>query len=114
MTDRPPDDDCPVDDDLCEEVACREARKLRARRQGRESVWFGLGMMGLVGWSVAVPTLVGLGIGWYIDSHWPGQYSFTLMLILGGVAVGCLNAWLWVSRERRAIEEQREDVDDDD
>ena len=107
-----PEDEC-VDRDLCDEVGAREARKLRARRQNRESVWFGLGMMGLVGWSVAVPTLVGLAIGWAIDNRLPTQYSFTLMLLFAGVVVGCLNAWHWIARERRAIEEEREDGADE-
>ena len=112
MTDPRPDDEC-VDHTLCDEVGARETRKLRARRQKRESVWFGLGMMGLVGWSVAVPMLVGLAIGWAIDSRLPTRFSFTLMLLFAGAVVGCLNAWHWITRERRAIEEEREDGADE-
>ena len=36
-------------------VAAKAHLKLKAQREGRRPVWFGLGMMGTVGWSVAVP-----------------------------------------------------------
>jgi ATP synthase protein I len=35
-------------------VGADAARKLRAQRNGSQGVWFGLGMSGLIGWSVAV------------------------------------------------------------
>src|ERR1035437_121037 len=38
------------------EIGAKAARKLKARKS-TQGVWFGLGMMGLVGWSVVVPTL---------------------------------------------------------
>ena len=38
------------------EIGAKAARKLKARKSA-QGVWFGLGMMGLVGWSVVVPTL---------------------------------------------------------
>ncbi|MGB7630469.1 MAG: hypothetical protein WBM29_05230, partial [Candidatus Deferrimicrobium sp.] len=42
-----------------QEVGAKAARKLKARRNSTRGVWFGLGMMGLIGWSVVVPTLLG-------------------------------------------------------
>jgi ATP synthase protein I len=62
-------------------------------------------MFGLVGWSVAIPTLIGIAIGAWIDAQYPSQYSWTLMLLLIGVVVGCLNAWWWIQRESRDHEE---------
>jgi ATP synthase protein I len=87
--------------DLEKEVAAKQKRKMQARREGERSVWFGLGMFGLVGWSVAVPALIGVAIGLWVDSHWPSRFSWTLMLLVLGVVVGCLNAWRWVQRESR-------------
>ncbi|MFG0283993.1 MAG: AtpZ/AtpI family protein [Phycisphaerales bacterium JB039] len=87
-------------------IARREQRKLRARRRN-DSVWFGLGMFGLIGWAVSIPMLVGLGAGIWIDASHPGRYSWTLMLLLVGVTLGCLNAWYWVTRQRRQIERER-------
>jgi ATP synthase protein I len=83
------------------EVAAKERRKLKAERQKGRDVWFGLGMFGLVGWSVAIPTLMGIAVGIWIDSTWPSRYSWTLMCLFIGVIVGCLNAWFWVKRESR-------------
>ena len=82
-----------------EDVGRKEKRKLKARREGDQSVWFGLGMFGLVGWSVAIPTLIGVAAGIWIDKTWTGPRSWTLMGLLIGVIVGCLNAWYWVKRE---------------
>jgi ATP synthase protein I len=67
-------------------------------------VWFGLGMFGLVGWSVAIPTLIGTFVGLWLDKTWPGRPSWTLTLLLTGVMVGCWNAWYWVKRESRKKE----------
>ena len=44
------------------EVGDKAARKLQAQRHVTQTVWSGLGMMGLVGWSVAVPTLLGAAL----------------------------------------------------
>ena len=85
------------------EVEVKEARKIRARREREENrrVWFGLGMFGLVGWSVAIPTLIGIALGVWIDVTWPSRVSWTLMLMFIGVLLGCINAWYWVQRESR-------------
>ena len=86
--------------DLQEEVARRAARRAKADKEREHSVWFGLGMFGLVGWSVAIPTLLGIAVGIYLDTHYPTQFSWTLMLLFVGLAIGCLNAWYWVQQER--------------
>lgn len=85
--------------DLERKVAAKQERKIETRLQGDRSAWFGLGMFGLVGWSVAIPTLMGIAVGVWIDAHWPSRFSWTLMLMVMGVALGCLNAWWWVQRE---------------
>jgi len=91
---------------FAEEVGAKAARKLKAQRQVTQTVWSGLGMMGMVGWSVAVPTLLGAALGLWLDKHHPGGHSWTLMLLAIGLALGCLNAWHWVAKEDRAIHEQ--------
>ena len=87
---------------LEETVGDKARRKLEARREGDRGVWFGLGMFGLVGWSVTVPTLLGVGIGMFLDARLtggPGTVSWTLTGLVVGIAVGCANAWYWVRRE---------------
>lgn len=82
-----------------EQVGRRAERKIRAREKGKRSVWFGLGMFGVVGWSVAIPTLIGVAIGAWMDSMWPGLPSWTLTMLIIGILLGCLNAWYWVKQE---------------
>ena len=87
------------------QVGAQAARKLKAQRDGTRSVWFGLGMSGLIGWTVAIPTLMGAGLGIWIDNRYPSPYSWTLMLLLGGLMIGCLNAWHWVHSEYQEMQE---------
>ena len=81
------------------EVGAKATRKLKARRNSKQGVWFGLGMMGLIGWSVVVPTLLGAALGIWLDNRHLGKHSWTLALLVAGLVVGCLNAWRWVSKE---------------
>lgn len=76
-------------------------RKLRARREGDRGVWFGLGMFGLVGWSVAIPTVIGIGLGVWLDHLLGDRVSWTLTGLVAGLVIGCLNAWMWIRRESR-------------
>jgi ATP synthase protein I len=85
------------------EVGARAARKLRAQRNAGQGVWFGLGMMGLIGWSVVVPTLAGAAIGIWLDNRHPGNHSWTLTLMIVGLVIGCLNAWQWVAKEEKEM-----------
>jgi ATP synthase protein I len=88
---------------LAAQVGAKAARKLKARRKARPVVWSGLGMMGLIGWSVVVPTLLGAGLGIWLDTHHPGKHAWTLALLMAGLALGCLNAWHWVANEDKAM-----------
>jgi len=92
-------------EEFSREVKRKEERKIRARSEQERGVWFGLGMFGIVGWSVAVPTLIFLSIGIWIDGTWPSQFSWTLMLLVIGVIIGCWNAWYWVNRQGREKED---------
>jgi ATP synthase protein I len=93
------------------EVEAKAARKLRAR-SSTQGVWFGLGMMGLIGWSVVVPTLLGAALGLWLDKHHAGKHSWTLALLVAGLAIGCFNAWHWVSKEDKEMHEEQGKDDD--
>jgi ATP synthase protein I len=97
---------------LSQEVGAKAERKLRAQRHVTRTVWFGLGMMGLIGWSVAIPTLLGAVLGLWLDQRYPGGRSWTLALLVGGLAIGCWNAWYWVSKEDKAMRDEQEDGDE--
>jgi ATP synthase protein I len=98
---------------FAEQVGKKAVRKLKARRNTTPGVWFGLGLMGLIGWSVAVPTLLGATLGHWLDEHHPGRHSWTLALLVVGLAIGCVNAWLWLDKEDKAMRDAQEDTDDE-
>lgn len=96
---------------LAEQVGAKAARKLEARRNPAPT-WFGLGMMGLIGWSVAIPMLLGAGLGVWLDGRHPGSHSYTLALLVAGLALGCVNAWHWVAKEDKAMRQKPENSDE--
>jgi ATP synthase protein I len=89
--------------EFIKKVGEKGARKIKARHEKDRVMWFGLGMMGLIGWSIAIPTLIGIALGIWIDTKWPGRISWTLTFFFIGLVLGCLNAWYWVDRERKRI-----------
>ena len=90
------------------EVGAKSARKIKARRNPAPGIWFGLGMIGLIGWSVVVPTLLGVALGIWLDNSHPGKQSWTLTLLVTGLIIGCWNAWHWVAKEEREMREEQE------
>jgi ATP synthase protein I len=96
---------------LVTEVETKVARKLKAQRDAANGIWFGLGAMGLIGWSVVIPTLLGTALGTWLDQNHPGKHSWTLALLVAGLTLGCFNAWQWMARQGRAMKETSEDDD---
>jgi len=94
---------------LAREIGNKATRKLKARRNATPGVWYGLGMMGLIGWSIAIPTLLGAAIGVWLDKQQWSERSWTLALLVTGLTIGCFNAWLWVSKEQNAMIESEDD-----
>lgn len=94
------------------QVGTKAARKLKAQRDTPEVVWSGLSVMGLIGWSVVVPTLLGAALGHWLDAHYPMSHSWTLTLIMMGLSLGCWNAWRWVRMENSNIGEEQEHGDE--
>jgi len=99
---KPPDPENP----FLRQISAKANRKLKAQHDGVRNAWLGLGVIGLVGWSVAIPTLLGLGLGLWLDRCCPGAYGWTLNLLLLGLLVGCLNAWHWVTAEDKAMHDE--------
>jgi len=97
--------DEPESPSLGREVGSKAARKLKARRDSSRGVWFGMGMMGLVGWSVVVPTLLGAALGNWLDRRSTGSHSWTLTFLILGLAIGCWNSWHWIAREDKEMGE---------
>ena len=93
------------------EVAKKEKRKLKALKE-KNSVWFGLGMMGMVGWSVAVPALLGAALGIWLDKSYPQTFSWTLTFLMVGITGGIIIAWSWVNKEDKEVHKNNEENDE--
>ena len=92
--------------DFAHEIERKEQRRLKAQHC-RRSVLHGFGWFGLIGWSVALPALLGAALGLWIDREYPSGRSWTLMLMMLGLLLGCAAAWHFVASERREIEREQ-------
>jgi ATP synthase protein I len=91
MTPKP---DKPTDD-----ISRQAKRKKAFRDDPGPSPLRGIGTFGMVGWSIAVPTIGGAFAGHRLDQIAPQDFSWTIALILGGVVVGAIIAASWVRKE---------------
>ncbi len=94
-----------------DEVARKEKRKLKAQHQ-KSNAWSGLGMMGMIGWSVAVPSLLGAALGIWLDKRHPQSFSWTLSLLFVGIITGCIIAWHWVDKEDKEMHNNKQENDE--
>jgi ATP synthase protein I len=90
---------------FADSVGRQAKRRLKVQKDGERSAWFGLGMMGLIGWSIVVPTLLGALLGQWLDSLSLDGRSWTLALLVAGLVLGCWNAWHWVSNQDKSMRE---------
>lgn len=95
-----------------EEVDNKEKQMLSARNEEKRSEWRGFGTFGMVGWSVAVPTVLGAVLGVWLDRRYPQTFSWTLTLLLAGLFVGCALAWQWIDKENKSMHEHKNKKDE--
>lgn len=87
----------------------RDAERMqRARARTGFSPLRGLSAFGVVGWSVALPTVCGALLGLWLDRVLPQAFAWTLALILGGLVLGLIVAWDWLARENRRTQLEQE------
>ena len=79
------------------EVKKRRERRERYEREGESSFWSSVGTMGTVGWSVALPTALGVLLGRWLDGVLDAGHVFMVFFMLLGLALGCFVAWRMVA-----------------
>lgn len=84
---------------LGDAVRLREERRARWRREGERSIGQNLAMIGALGWSIVVPTLIGAFAGRWLDRHFDGGIFWTVGLLVAGLAIGCALAWQRIRSE---------------
>lgn len=86
-----------------------QKRADRLQKKRKMSLWQGLGVIGMVGWSVVVPTLLGLALGHWMDGALPTRFSWSLSWMVGGLIFGCASAWYWVDQEWMQLKNEEQD-----
>ena len=72
----------------------RQRRKRREKNQRDSTFWRSVGTMGTVGWSVSVPTVIGVLVGRWLDGRLEGsEHVFAVFFLLVGVIAGSVLAW---------------------
>jgi ATP synthase protein I len=78
---------------LDEEVRRHRERCARGQRESRRSIGQDLALVGVIGWTVVIPTLVGAYAGRLLDRRFGSGVFWTLGLLVAGVVLGCALAW---------------------
>jgi len=96
-----PNPDKPNPDKPSRDIAGQARRMKSVRDHPSPSPLRGIGTFGMIGWSIAVPTVGGAFLGLWLDRVAPQGFSWTIALILGGVVIGGFIAAVWVDKEGR-------------
>ncbi len=99
------------EDPFSDQIAEKEKQKLKALREKNGTVWFGLGMFGMIGWSVAAPTLLGAALGIWLDKKYPQTFSWTLTCLIIGLLSGGIIAWYWIAKEDKEMHNDKDEND---
>ncbi len=85
-------------DDASAAIHRRAQRMQQTRDEPKYSPLTGLGVFGVIGWSVAIPTVGGAFLGLWLNRVAPQSFSWPIALILGGVVIGAMVAWNWIDK----------------
>ena len=83
-------------DPLVEGARLRGARNGRWLRDGEPSAARHLAQIGVLGWIVVVPMLLGVFAGRWLDDRFGSGLFWTAPLLLLGAGLGCRSAWKWM------------------
>jgi ATP synthase protein I len=83
-------------DPLVKGVRLRDERVRRAVREGDPSVARRLGQIGVLGWIIVTPMLIGVFAGRWLDRTFNSGLFWTAPLLMLGAVLGCWSAWRWM------------------
>ncbi len=84
------------DDPLVKGVRLRADRHRRWLRDGEPSVARRLAQIGVLGWIIVTPMLIGIFAGRWLDQRFGSGLFWTAPLLLVGAGIGCWSAWKWM------------------
>jgi len=74
-------------------------REEQARQDPEPSLGRRLGQIGVLGWAIVVPLLIGLFIGRWLDRLFGTGVMFAAALLFLGAALDLWSAWRWMHRQ---------------
>lgn len=80
-------------------VRLHRERRDRWHHEGERSLRQNLAMIGALGWTIVIPTLLGIFAGRWLDRTFASGIFWTLGLLVAGLAAGCAFAWQRLQRE---------------
>jgi ATP synthase protein I len=83
-------------DGMADAVRKRQERQVRWRREGELSVARFVGQIGILGWVIVAPTLLGLFIGRWLDRTFDTGIFWSAALLMLGVIIGFWSGWRWM------------------
>ena len=81
---------------LLEEVRRRAGRTRHWMQEGEPTLTRQLAAVGVLGWIIVVPALLGVLLGRWLDGKMASGIMFTAALLLLGVLLGSWSAWRWM------------------
>ena len=86
-------------DEITTAVRRQSERRQQWIREGEPSVARFVGQIGVLGWIIVTPILVGLFVGRWLDQKLGTGIFWSAPLLLVGVAIGCWSAWTWMHKQ---------------
>jgi ATP synthase protein I len=86
----------PEDHKLVDAAKLRKARHSLWLRDGEPNVARRLGQIGVLGWIVVIPMLIGIFLGHWLDMRFHSGLFWTAPMLMLGAALGCWCAWKWM------------------
>ena len=81
------------EEEFAEKIKKHSTVLSRFRRKGM--LWHSIATFGVIGWMIALPTVIGAYLGKYLDAKTVGPegISWTITFILVGLGIGLYTVW---------------------
>lgn len=84
---------------MAEAARKQEERRKLWRTEGEPSMARFVGQIGVLGWIIVAPTLIGLFVGRWLDHMLRTGIFWSAALLVLGVTLGFWSAWSWMRRQ---------------
>ncbi len=84
---------------MADAVRKQEERRKHWRSDGEPSVMRFVGQIGVLGWIIVAPTLIGLFVGRWFDHRLGSGIFWSAALLLLGVTAGFWSGWRWMQKQ---------------